>query len=179
MNSYRFIGFLQDTYQIPIGKGSLYATAGIRAQYWTYSDEFLFSPRGTIRYYPDWNSNFVFHLSGGIYDQAPFYKELKDREGTIYPNTKAQRSTQVLFGSDYIFRAWSRPFKFTSEAYYKYMSNLIPYQVDNVRIRYMPELQATGYAAGLDMKVNGEFVSGIESWASLSLMKTEEDILND
>jgi hypothetical protein len=179
MNSYRFTGFLQDTYQIPIGKGSLYATAGIRAQYWTYSDEFLLSPRGTLRYYPDWNTNFVFHLSGGIYDQAPFYKELKDREGKIYPNTKAQRSTQVLFGSDYIFRAWSRPFKFTSEAYYKYMSNLIPYQVDNVRIRYMPELQATGYAAGLDMKVNGEFVSGIESWASMSLMKTEEDILND
>ncbi len=179
MSSVRLTAFVQDTYQIPVSKGSLYATAGIRGQYWNYSDEFLFSPRGTLRYYPDWKSNFVFHLSGGIYDQAPFYKELKDHNGVIYPNTKAQRSTQVLFGSDYIFRAWARPFKFTSEMYYKYMSNLIPYQIDNVRIRYMPDQQAVGYAVGLDMKVNGEFVSGIESWASLSLMKTEEDILND
>jgi hypothetical protein len=179
MNSIRLTGFIQDTYQIPLSKGSLYATAGIRTQYWNYSNEFLLSPRGTLRYYPDWKNNFVFHLSGGIYDQAPFYKEIKDHNGVIYPDTKAQRSTQVLLGSDYIFRAWSRPFKFTSEAYYKYMSNLIPYQVDNVRIRYMPDKEAFGYAVGLDMKVNGEFVSGIESWASMSLMKTEEDILGD
>ena len=179
MNSTRLTAFMQDTYQIPIGKGSLYATAGIRSQYWTYSKEFLLSPRATLRYYPEWNSNFVFHLSGGIYDQPAFYKELKDRNGIIYPDTKAQRSAQVVFGTDYIFRAWDRPFKFTSEMYYKFMSNLIPYQIDNVRIRYLPDQKAKGYATGLDMKVNGEFVSGIESWASLSIMKTEEDIIGD
>jgi len=179
MNSTRLTAFMQDTYQIPISKGALYATAGIRTQYWSYSGEFLLSPRATLRYYPEWNSNFVFHLSGGIYDQPAFYKELKDRNGIIYPDTKAQRSAQVVFGTDYIFRAWDRPFKFTSEMYYKFMSNLTPYQIDNVRIRYLPNQKAKGYATGLDMKVNGEFVSGIESWASLSVMKTEEDIIGD
>lgn len=179
MNSIRLMAYAQDTYQIPIGKGSLYFTGGLRAQYWSFSDELILSPRGALRYYPDWNANFVFHLSGGIYDQPAFYKELKDRKGIIYPNTKSQRSTQVLFGTDYIFRAWDRPFKFTSEMYFKVMTNLIPYQIDNVRIRYIPGQTANGYATGLDMKVNGEFVSGIESWASLSVMKTEEDILKD
>ena len=179
MNSTRTTAFIQDTYQIPIGKGSLYATAGIRSQYWSYSKEFLLSPRATLRYYPEWNSNFVFHLSGGIYDQPAFYKELKDRNGVIYPDTKAQRSAQVVLGTGYIFRAWDRPFKFTSEIYYKFMSNITPYQIDNVRIRYLPDQKAKGYATGLDMKVNGEFVSGVESWASLSVMKTEEDIIGD
>jgi len=179
LNSTRLTAYIQDTYQIPLNKGSLYATGGIRAQYWSFSDEFLLSPRGTLRYYPDWEKNFVFHLSGGIYYQPAFYKELKDLRGVIYPNVKAQRSTQILFGTDYIFRAWDRPFKFTSEAYFKVMTNLIPYKIDNVRIRYLPNQTANGYATGLDMKINGEFVSGIESWASLSIMKTEEDILKD
>ena len=179
MSSTRLNAYIQDTYQIPLSKGALYATAGIRSQYWSFSKEFLLSPRATLRYYPEWDANFVFHLSGGVYNQPAFYKELKDRNGKIYPNTKAQRSTQVVFGTDYIFRAWDRPFKFTSELYYKFMSNLTPYQIDNVRIRYLPNQQAKGYATGLDMKVNGEFVSGIESWASLSVMKTEEDIIDD
>ena len=179
MNSTRFMAFVQDTYQIPIGKGALYATAGIRTNYWSYNNQIFLSPRGTLRYYPDWDANFVFHLSGGYYDQPAFYKELKDREGNIYPDQKAQQSSQVVFGADYLFRAWDRPFKVTSELYYKYMTNLTPYQIDNVRIRYIPEQKAKGYATGLDMKVNGEFVSGIESWASLSVMKTEEDIYND
>jgi len=179
MSSTRFSAYIQDTYQIPVSKGALYATAGIRSQYWSYNNELLISPRATLRYYPDWDANFVFHLSGGLYDQAPFYKELKDRKGMIYPDTKAQRSAQVVFGTDYIFRAWDRPFKFSSEMYFKTFLNLTPYQIDNVRIRYLPNQEAHGYATGLDMKVNGEFVSGIESWASLSVMKTEEDVLND
>lgn len=179
MNSTRGTAFIQDTYQIPVNKGALYLTAGLRSQYWSYSGEFLLSPRGTLRYYPEWNPNLVFHLSGGIYDQPAFYKELKDRNGVIYPDTKAQRSTQLVMGTDYVFKAWDRPFKFSSEMYYKYFPNLTPYQIDNVRIRYLPDQKATGYATGLDMKVNGEFVSGVESWASLSVMKTEEDVAND
>jgi hypothetical protein len=179
MNSNRLTAFVQDTYQIPTGKGTLYVTGGVRSHYWSYSDEFLVSPRAAIQFYPEWNSNLAFHLSGGIYDQPPFYKELKDRKGVIYPDTKAQRSVQVVMGSDYIFKAWDRPFKFSSEIYYKYFSNLIPYQIDNVRIKYMPDQKATGYATGIDMKVNGEFVSGVESWASLSIMKTQQDVLND
>ena len=179
LNSYRLNGFLQDTYQIPVNKGALYVTAGVRSAYWSYSGELLISPRFTLRYYPEWDANFVFHLSGGIYDQPPFFKELKDRNGIIYPDTQAQKSTQLVLGTDYIFRAWDRPFKFSSELYYKYMSNLTPYQIDNVRIRYLPDQKAKGYATGLDMKVNGEFVSGIESWASLSIMKSAEDIEGD
>lgn len=179
MNSIRLSAFFQDTYQIPISFGSLYATVGLRTNYWSYSNELIFSPRGTIRFYPEWNSNFVFHLSGGMYDQPPFFKELKDRSGNIYPDTKAQRSSQIVFGTDYIFQAWDRPFKLMSELYYKFMSNITPYQIDNVRIRYLPDQKSVGYATGLDLKVNGEFVSGIESWASLSVMKTVEDILND
>lgn len=179
LNSTRVTAFFQDTYQINISQGLLYVTAGIRSHYWTYSNQFLISPRATLRYYPEWNPSFVFHLSGGIYDQPAFYKEIKDRNGVIYPNMKAQRSSQIVFGTDYIFRAWDRPFKFTSEAYYKYMTDLVPYQIDNVRIRYLPDQKAKGYATGIDMKVNGEFVSGVESWASLAIMKTEEDVLND
>jgi hypothetical protein len=92
---------------------------------------------------------------------------------------RAQRSFQVLTGTDYLFTAWDRPFRLTSEAYYKHMTRLVPYKVDNVRIRYISDQQSTGYVAGLDMKVNGEFVSGVQSWASLSLMQTREDIRND
>jgi hypothetical protein len=179
MQSLRLSGFLQDTYQIPISEGNLYASAGVRAQYWNYSTEFLLSPRASLRYYPYWNKNFIFHLAGGFYHQAPFFKELKDRNGNIYPETKAQRTIQVVLGTDYIFKAWDRPFKYSSDIYYKYMPKLIPYQIDNVRIWYLPNEESRGYAAGWDMKVNGEFVSGIESWASLSLMKTVEDVLND
>jgi hypothetical protein len=179
MNSVRTMAYFQDTYQIPVGKGALYATGGIRAQYWSFNGQFLLAPRATLRYYPDWKANFAFHLSGGIYDQPPFYKEIRDRTGKIYPNIKAQRSSQIVFGTDYIFQAWDRPFKFTSELYYKFMTHLIPYQIDNVQIRYMPDQQSNGFATGLDLKVNGEFVSGIESWASLSVMRTMEDIIGD
>ncbi len=108
-----------------------------------------------------------------------FFKELKDREGNIYPDIKAQKSQQILLGSDYIFRAWNRPFKLTSEIYYKYYSNLIPYQIDNVQISYLADQKAKGYAAGIDFKINGEFVSGVQSWASVSLLKTEENIYGD
>lgn len=179
LSSARFSAHLQDTYQIPVSQGGLYLTAGVRAQYWSYTGQLIASPRAALRYYPEWNSNFVFHLSGGLYDQSPFYKEIKDRKGVIHPETKAQRSAQVVLGTDYIFRAWERPFKFSSELYFKTFLNLTPYQIDNVRIRYLPDQEAHGYATGLDMKVNGEFVSGIESWASLSVMKTEEDVLGD
>ncbi|HPE75231.1 MAG TPA: carboxypeptidase-like regulatory domain-containing protein [Draconibacterium sp.] len=179
INSNRITGFIQDTWSVPIKRGDLYVNAGVRVNYWDFNDEFLISPRGTINFYPDWKNKISFRLSGGIYYQSPFFKEMLFTDGTINYNTRAQRSYQVVAGSDLIFTAWGRPFRFTSEAYYKYMNRLIPYEVDNVRIKYLPEHEAVGYATGLDMKINGEFVSGVQSWASLSFMQTKEDIFMD
>ena len=179
MFSTRVSGFVQDTYSLPISNGEIYLTGGLRIHYWDYSNEFLLSPRFSINYYPDWESNFVFRLAGGSYQQPAFFKELKDRNGNINPTVKAQKSTQFVLGSDYLFRAWDRPFKLTSELFYKNFSHLIPYQVDNVQIRYLADQHAKGYATGLDFKVNGEFVSGVQSWASLSLLQTKEDIIGD
>ncbi len=178
-SSNRVTGFIQDTYNLPISSGDLYITGGVRFHYWDFNDELLISPRATIKYYPDWENKISFSLSTGFYHQSPFFKELLTTTGNINYQQKAQRSFQIVAGSDYVFNAWDRPFRFTTEAYYKSLYRLIPYQVDNVRIRYMGEQEATGYATGLDMKINGEFVSGVQSWASLSLMSTKEDIKND
>ncbi|HKJ79644.1 MAG TPA: carboxypeptidase-like regulatory domain-containing protein, partial [Prolixibacteraceae bacterium] len=179
LTSNRFSGFFQDTYSLPVSNGDLYVTGGVRFNYWDYNTEFLVSPRVSVSYYPDWQNKFSFSLSGGMYHQSPFFKELMTRDGKIVNDQKAQRSYQIVAGVDYVFTAWDRPFKFTSEAYYKYMNRLIPYQIDNVRIRYLAEQEAVGYATGLDLNINGEFVSGVQSWASLSFMKTAEDIYGD
>ena len=179
ISSNRITGFVQDTWSVPISRGNLYINAGVRFNYWDFNNEFLLSPRGTINFYPDWKNKISFRLSGGIYYQTPFFKELLFTDGTINYNTLAQRSYQVVAGSDLIFTAWDRPFRFTSEAYYKYMNRLIPYEVDNVRIQYLPEHESVGYSTGVDMKINGEFVSGVQSWASLSFMQTKEDVFMD
>lgn len=179
LNSGRMTGFFQDTYSVPVNSGDLYFTGGIRFNYWDFNNELLISPRATINYYPDWENKISFRLSAGVYHQSPFFKELMKTDGTINEEIHAQRSYQLVAGTDYIFTAWDRPFRFTTEAYYKYMDRLIPYQIDNVRIRYLAEQEAVGYATGIDMKINGEFVSGLQSWASLSFMSTKEDIKND
>jgi len=109
----------------------------------------------------------------------PFFKELKNREAKITAGIKAQKAIQYLIGYDQIFTAFDRPFRFTTELWYKDLKNLIPYQINNLNIRYIPTQKAIGYATGVDFKINGEFVPGAQSWASLSLMKTEEDIIGD
>ncbi|MBG0781577.1 MAG: TonB-dependent receptor [Bacteroidales bacterium] len=154
-------------------------TAGLRANYWDYANELLLSPRASLSYKPNWQKRMIFRLATGIYNQSPFYREIRMFDGSLYADARSQKSFQVVLGSDLHFMAWNRPFVFTSEVYYKYLSHIIPYEVDNVRIRYYADQSATGYAAGLDLKVNGEFVKGIESWASLSLMKTAEDVKGD
>lgn len=175
----RFTGFFQDSWSVPVNTGDLYLTGGVRFNYWDFNDELLISPRATISYFPDWEKKMSFRLSTGVYYQSPFFKELKNSDGSINYGSEAQKSYQIVGGTDLLFTAWDRPFRFTTEAYYKHMSKLIPYQVDNVRIRYLAEQEATGYATGLDMKINGEFVSGLQSWASLSFLKTEENIKGD
>ena len=178
LESNRFTGFLQSNISLD-DSNRTYISAGLRFHYWDVNEQFLASPRITLARKPRWTRNVVLRLSAGLYYQPPFYREIRDPQGILYPNTKAQASYQFVAGADMDFTAWNRPFKFTTEAYYKKLDNLIPYEVDNVRIKYLPQLTAKGYAVGIDFKVNGEFVKGVESWASLSLMKTEEDIIGD
>ena len=179
ISSNRVTAFVQDTWNLPVSSGDIYLTGGIRFNYLDLNKEFVVSPRASVSYFPEWKNKISFTLSGGMYHQPPFFKELKKRDGSVNPGTKAQRSYQLVAGTDYIFTAWDRPFRFTTEAYYKWMNHLIPYHVDNVQIRYLSGQEAYGYATGVDMKINGEFVSGVQSWASLSLMQTKEDILDD
>lgn len=179
IRSNRITGYVQDSWSAPMNSGDLYVTGGIRFNYWDFNNEFLVSPRVTLSYFPEWEKKMSFRLSAGMYHQSPFFKELKNSDGSINYDSKAQKSFQLVAGTDLIFTAWNRPFRFTSAAYYKNMSHLVPYQIDNVRISYLAEHEAKGYATGVDMKINGEFVSGLQSWASLSFLRTQEDIMND
>lgn len=178
-SSMRYTSFIQNTFTYDILSNELNITAGIRGSYWDYNNELLVSPRLTAAFKPKWERDFVFRFSTGLYYQPPFYKELRSREGVINKDIKAQKSIHFVLGSDYNFMAWNRPFKLVTEAYYKVLRDLISYSVDNVRILYSGENDADGYAMGFDLKINGEFVKGIDSWFSLSIMKTEEDLWND
>jgi len=120
----------------------------------------------------------VFRLSGGMYYQPPFYRELRDREGTVQPTVKAQASVHVVLANDFSFKMWSRQFKMVTEAYYKSMTDVNPYTLENVRIRYAANNNATAFAQGLDLRLNGEFVPGTESWLSFGYLKTKENIDN-
>lgn len=177
--SHRVTAYIQDTWSTIVDSAQLFLTAGVRTQYWDFNKQFLLSPRATIAIRPAWKKDWLFRLAGGVYYQPPFYKEIFDRAGNINNNIKAQESYHIVAGADYNFKAWRRPFKFVSEIYYKKLNNLIPYSVDNLRIVYEGENNASGYAAGLDMKITGEFVKGVDSWFSVSLMQTQEDLKND
>lgn len=179
IQSNRVSGFIQDDISFTTSNFNIITSAGVRLSYWDYNNEMLLSPRASITLEPRWRNDLSFHLSGGVYYQPPFYKELRTLDGKLNANIKSQKSIHIVLGSEYKFTSWDRPFRFTTEAYYKYLSNLIPYRVDNVRIRYQGENISEGYAIGLDFKVNGELVKGAESWASLSIMRTYENITND
>jgi hypothetical protein len=170
----RVSGFLQDTWTFKNRTHDLAVTAGIRAIYYDYSSQFSLNPRANISLRPRWKHETVFRLSAGYYSQPPTFREMTDLRGEIVPGLKAQTAIHVVAGTDYYFKAWNRPFKFTAEAYYKNLQNIIPYEIDNLKIRYYGTNDAYGYAAGIDFRVNGEFVKGVESWASISFIKTEE-----
>lgn len=178
--SNRLSGFLEGIIHKELKDTSVISlTAGIRANYWDLNKQALVGPRATLGFKPHWKKDFLFKLSSGYYYQPPFYRELRDYNGNINYNIKAQTSIHFVLSSDYNFKAWRRPFKFIVEAYYKYLDNIIPYEIDNVRIRYSAKNNASGYATGIDLKINGDFVKGLESWASLSVMQTQEDIKDD
>jgi len=180
ISSNRITAFIQDTYNKKfINKSDLFINLGVRGQYWDFNNEFIVSPRASLSFKPNWKKDMLFRFSSGFYYQPPFYKEMKNPEGQLNEKIKSQKSYHFVLGSDYIFRAWNRPFKLTTEVYYKILDDLIPYKIDNVQIEYSGLNLAHGYAYGIDFKINGEFVEGIESWASLSLMQTKEDIDGD
>ncbi|WP_460218706.1 TonB-dependent receptor [Psychroserpens sp. MEBiC05023] len=168
----------------------VFYNAGVRVHNWTVNSEVpnqddvssstqtVFSPRAQFAIKPDWEKDMLFRIAGGVYYQPPFYRELRDSSGVVQPDVKAQKSFHIVLGNEYSFRLWDRPFKLVSEAYYKNLSDVNPYTLENVRIRYRAKNNATAYAYGLDLRLNGEFVPGTESWFSFGYLKTEENIDN-
>lgn len=180
--STRLSFFVQDQCGWDVADGRLLLQGGIRLSHWTFNGEWLLSPRASLRYTFGPQQNMQARLSGGLYYQSPFYKEYRlsytDADGNqmvlMNPDIRSQRSWQVILGWDHTFRALDRPFKFTAEAYYKSISDYIPYTVDNVQIRYSGRNQGSAYVTGLDAKIFGQFVDGTDSWLSLSLMRSPE-----
>ena len=176
--------YAQDTYRLMVNAGLFTFNGGLRMSYWDFNNEFLVSPRISIGYIPEFNNSLSFRLSGGLYYQSPFYKEFRetktDENGNSYAelnrDIKSQRSIQLILGGDYTFRALDRPFKITAEAYYKKLDDIIPYELDNLKIVYSGRNEADGFIAGIDFKFFGQFVPGTDSWFSFSLMKTQENL---
>jgi hypothetical protein len=181
----RFSGYLQWSRRDFWGKNEVWMNAGVRAHHWTVTpqgsesvSQTVVSPRAQFAIKPKWKADMLFRLSGGFYYQPPFYRELRDPSGVVNPEVKAQRSIHLVAGNDFSFKLWNRPFKLTSEAYYKNMTDVNTYTLENVRIRYRANNNAEAYAYGLDLRLNGEFVPGTESWVSFGYLKTEENIDN-
>ena len=191
VSSSRISGYVQDTWRIDTDKGVWDFNAGLRGNYWSFNNQFVGGPRANMAFTPRWydrkNStedtlrrrDVVFTLAGGYYWQPAFYREMRRFDGTVNENIRAQRSIHAVAGMDYVFTQWGRPFKFTAEVYYKDLASLIPYEVENVRLRYYATNSARGFATGVDFMLNGEFIEGIQSWMRLSVLRTAEDIDND
>ncbi len=181
----RMQAFAQYSKRTEWGNNEVFYNAGVRLHNWTVGGENLesntqtvVSPRAQFAIKPDWDKDMLFRVAGGLYYQPPFYRELRDSSGVVQPNVKAQKSFHVVLGNEYSFKIWDRPFKLVTEAYYKGLSNVNTYTLENVRVRYSADNNAKAYAYGLDMRLNGEFVPGTESWFSFGYLKTEENIDN-
>ncbi len=179
----RISGFAQWSTKTNLGSSQLWLNAGTRFQNWMVSgasisdakSQIVFSPRAQVSLKPDWEKDMIFRFSTGFYYQPPFYRELRDQYGVVNPNVKAQKSIHFVLSNDYNFKMWNRPFKLVSDAYYKSMTDVNTYTLENVRIRYRANNDAVAYAYGFDCRLNGEFVPGTESWFSFGYMKTEEN----
>lgn len=162
--------------------------AGLRGQFYSRTctddssspyNQLLFSPRLSLNYKPQWKQDMLFRLAGGVYQQPALYRELRRTDGSLRSDLPAQCSYQATGSFDWNMHLWNMPFRLTADIYYKYITHLTPYTIDNLRIRYNPDQEAVGYATGFSLRINGDLVKGLESWASLSLMQTQEDILGD
>jgi len=179
----RISGFAQWSRKSSIKEHAVWYNAGVRIQNWQINgvniatgNHTVISPRAQLAFKPNWDKDMLFRVSGGLYYQPPFYRELRDSLGTVHPEVKAQKSVHIVIGNDYSFGMWGRPFKLISEVYYKQLSDVNPFTIDNVKIRYRARNNAVAYAAGVDFRLNGEFVPGTESWFSVGYLQTEENI---
>ena len=178
----RFNTYLNWNHEGKMGEHTYYVNAGVRGQSWLVSNngisgdnQFTFSPRAQFILKPNWQKEMIFRFSVGVYNQPPFYRELRANDGSVNPNVKDQKSIHFVLGHDYSFKMWERPFKLVSEAFYKTMNDVNTYTIDNVRIRYRANNEATAYVYGIDGRLNGEFVPGVESWFTFGYLKTEEN----
>lgn len=181
----RVSGYAQWSSRGMLSVHEVFFNAGVRMHQWQVSGDGLdgesqvtFSPRAQFAFKPKWERDMVFRLSGGYYHQPPFYRELRNRDGAVNPDVDAQQSIHIVLSNEYSFKMWTRPFKLVSEMYYKRLTDVNPYTLENVRIRYAATNNATAFAQGFDLRLNGEFVPGTESWLSFGYMKTEENIDN-
>lgn len=168
--------YLQQTWDISSTSRLHY---GIRAAWWSLNKEWIVSPRIQYSWDPEWKRDWVFKVAAGIYQQQPFYRELRDAQGNLNKALKSQKSYQLVLGGNYRFKIWEREFQLNQEVYGKYLWDVVPYDVDNVRLRYFAKNSATAFAVGYDMRVGGEFIRGSESWFSLGVMSTREDVQGD
>ena len=179
----RLMGFVQFNQRTFLNNHEIWYNLGVRFQNWSVSangmdgkNQTVISPRAQFAIKPDWEKDMLFRLSGGFYHQPPSYRELRDFNGNVNVDVKAQQSIHIVSGMDYSFEMWDRPFKLTSEVYFKDLSDVNAYTIDNVRIRYRADNVTKAYVYGLDLRLNGEFVPGSESWVSFGYLKTEENI---
>jgi len=179
IDAYRLMGYILFSKVFAVGSETFTLTAGIRSHYWSFNRQNILNPRASLSYQPSWQKGLLLYTSAGYYQQPPAYKEMRYPSGQINKNIRAQKAVNYLIGADYLFYSWAHPFKLTVEAFYKKLDNLIPYRIDNVRSIYAGENLSKGYARGIDIKLNGEFIKGTESWFSLSILDTKEDIPND
>ena len=176
----RLQGYAQYSYNKQLKDSStITATFGARANYWDYNKQTVISPRVTLAYKPNWKRDMIFKASWGYYYQPPFYREMRGFDGKLNPTIKAQQSIHYLLSTDYNFKLWNRPFKLIVAGYYKEMKSLIPYEIDNTRIRYYAKNNSIGYTTGADVRINGDFIKGIESWATIGFLKTMENLNDD
>ncbi|WP_047245888.1 TonB-dependent receptor [Maribacter thermophilus] len=178
----RFMGYVQIGVQKKWKEHNIYYNVGLRSQHWTVSGkkvekvaQTVLSPRVQFAIKPNWKKDMLFRLSGGVYHQPPFYRELRDSTGTVNPNVKAQRSLHLVAGNEYSFLLWNRPFKLITESYYKKLDHVNPYTLEDIRIRYSANNSAKAYVYGAELRMNGAFVPSTESWISLGYLQTKEN----
>jgi outer membrane receptor protein involved in Fe transport len=176
LQTFRLSGFVQDKWNFGDSIHRFILVGGVRFSYWTFNNELIATPRLRLMYQPKMKVDMSFYAATGLYFQPSFYKEMRLPDGTLNENIKSQKSYHIIIGMDYLFRMKRRPFKFSAEVYYKYLFDMITYTMDNVRVIYSGENDATGHITGIDAKLSGEIVPGLESWLAMSLMRGVESV---
>jgi hypothetical protein len=194
VTSQRYSAYVQNEKRWVKENGAIWTlNAGARANFWSFNEQVVGGPRVSMSYTPVWTQyrtnedgkrdsvrkDIVLTASWGYYWQPAFYREMRFLNGDVNPEIRAQKSIHYIVGANYVFQAWGRPFKLNTEMYYKQLRELIPYEVENVRLRYFATNNSNGYAYGMDVMLNGEFIRDVQSWARFSYLKTEEDLTDD